>query len=1514
MPSFTESSLRLLKRLLGTRSRTIGTDLGTAAVLDGSSAVALTEAAISQAAGLGATTPTDIAAITWRAEQRRRDDDSRQSRLTTLVAEGPRGGLASAAGLCLSGMRATAFVSGQEAASLQEMLADIAGRHLPLVVHIDNRATGGSSTAPGSGHEAIHLSAQSGCFQLIAANVQEAVDFTLVARKVAEQTLLPGLVFMDHEQTAAALQQVVLPSRQLIEDYLGWPDDLVPATTPAEKLLFGGERRRIPCWHDTDRPVLLGSAQPAGIWGLGRAASRLLLAQPLAKTVTDSLELFARQSGRRHVPISGHRVNDAELLLVAMGAAIETAEAVADQLRSTRKLKVGVLGVRSLQPFPAESIVQQLGKARCVCVLERLDAPHTADAPLLTGLRAVIDQQAAHHPRLLSVLYGLGGLPLHAADLAELCVQAEKIQQRQLYLGIAFDQTAASHPKRQVLLDRLRRSYPELADRGLSGDREIAPDLAPEEAIALAVHHISGSGGAALAQEAADTLWRAAGGELRSRLAHSAAPWGDSCTDWISWAPRNLRDPGDRLPVDLAIVATDLIESAAPDLQLNDHGSLLIESTAPDNHRIPLATMEQLRQRSGQLYSIDSRMRDTDADLRNERMLGAALAILLERELLEISFRRLLSIRETALSDLPEDSRVPRLQAFKEGFEQVTKVDMASLIPSPADAFAGAEPAPPELKRLGNVDDNYDSLPRFWDQTGVLYRDRMEQRITPDPFLAVNAIPPFSAAFRKFDRLRETLPVLDAEACTGCGACWTLCPDGAIGVSVMDTAMLLETGVRMTGADRLRPMLSKLSISMIKRCREKGAAPTTAGALLNDTFDWLLQQSLPENQKQQAAAAKGKLIEALGELQLSLTDPLFRTPESQTPGSGNLLLLAVDPDTCKGCGICASSCEPNALALEQQTTALLAGARRSWQIWEQLPDTTEATRERAAGQIPLGKPAAMLMSQRFRSTLSGGDGAEPGSGARLALRLALAAVESKQRPLLTAYCEEVNGVRERLSSLIRKMLADALPADDLDTLATGLERVDGRATDLTTFINESTDAIDSRIDALRLRRLVGLAQKLRDLSWRLSEGRQGFGRAALGLVLSSDLPSGWAGVFPDNPFGIPVTVDGSGDAAQFGAGLLQGQLRQAIEGFVLMRKARLELESPADAARQWSSLDHLGWEELEAEERALCPPVFIIGSSSLLAGRGLAQLSAIMAGKLPLKILLFAELDLGVAAAADGSLPLAAVEDPGLNLALLTLSRRNTLNAQCSIAYPDHLLTALESAVNFSGPALIQLHAPSPGRHGFATDQTIRQARLAVESRTFPLFLYDPEAEGVFGSRFSLTGNPEPGCDWLTGDSGKPLTTAAWALGERRFNQCFTPLQSDAAEALPLDEYLALARENRAGRTPFVPVKSGDRDAFRQRVKEPLVQVCEERLQAWRTLQEVAGLVTPFTQRIEQQAQQAVAAAHQAELEQMQSSYEARIRELKQELLEQSRAEIKARLMAMAGYGLSDEESQRARH
>ena len=222
---------------------------------------------------------------------------------------------------------------------------------------------------------------------------------------------------------------------------------------------------------------------------------------------------------------------------------------------------------------------------------------------------------------------------------------------------------------------------------------------------------------------------------------------------------------------------------------------------------------------------------------------------------METSFRRLMSLRETVLSELPDEQRSHHLHAFKEGFEQLVKIDMASLTPMPISS-AAADQTPQAVKRLAMSTTVTTACRVSGTRPACFFvtRRRRESLLTPIWR---------STRFRLSPRHFAILMVygmpcreLDAEACTGCGACWTLCPDGAIGVSLMDPAMLLETGVRMTGSDRLRPILSKLSISMIRRCREKGNTLTTAGELLHDTFDWLLQQSLPENHKQHAAEAK----------------------------------------------------------------------------------------------------------------------------------------------------------------------------------------------------------------------------------------------------------------------------------------------------------------------------------------------------------------------------------------------------------------------------------------------------------------------------------------------------------------------------------------------------------------------------------------------------------------------------------------------------------------------------------
>ena len=79
-------------------------------------------------------------------------------------------------------------------------------------------------------------------------------------------------------------------------------------------------------------------------------------------------------------------------------------------------------------------------------------------------------------------------------------------------------------------------------------------------------------------------------------------------------------------------------------------------------------------------------------------------------------------------------------------------------------------------------------------------------------------------------------------------------------------------------------------------------------------------------------------------------------------------------------------------------------------------------------------------------------------------------------------------------------------------------------------------------------------------------------------------------------------------------------------------------------------------------------------------------------------------------------------------------------------------------ALAHDGPALLHVYAPSPTRHGFPASATVDQARNAVASRALPLFRYDPRAEGVFGSRISLDGNPAPT------EALADITLAEWAL------------------------------------------------------------------------------------------------------------------------------------------------------
>jgi pyruvate-ferredoxin/flavodoxin oxidoreductase len=80
-----------------------------------------------------------------------------------------------------------------------------------------------------------------------------------------------------------------------------------------------------------------------------------------------------------------YRTEDAEYLIVGQGSVVPSAEVVADYLRETRKLKIGVVDMAMFRPFPADLVGRVLKGRKGVVVLERLDQPLAVDLPADAG-------------------------------------------------------------------------------------------------------------------------------------------------------------------------------------------------------------------------------------------------------------------------------------------------------------------------------------------------------------------------------------------------------------------------------------------------------------------------------------------------------------------------------------------------------------------------------------------------------------------------------------------------------------------------------------------------------------------------------------------------------------------------------------------------------------------------------------------------------------------------------------------------------------------------------------------------------------------------------------------------------------------------------------------------------------------------------------------------------------------------------------------------------------------------
>jgi pyruvate-ferredoxin/flavodoxin oxidoreductase len=1457
--------------------------------LDGATSVALAESCWSEAACLGATFPASVSARAWRAISGAGTVFGVKT--SAIESASPGGALGAAIGAALAGRRAVVFVSGEDLGGLAGQLRRASGSRTPLVVHVATRAVGAQGVSFGGGHDSWHAVSDAGCAMLFAVNAQEAVDLALVARRAAEWSLTPVLIGMDGPETALAMQEVRLPEPALVGEVLGVPTLALHAPTEAQRMLFGESRRRVPAWHDPDEPAMLGAVVTPRSGGSGPLGEREFFGRETPGALGEAMRVVAEGTGRALAPILTDRVEHADLVIVAMGAAVETAQAAAALLREKHQAKVGVLGIRQLRPWPGEEIVAALRRAKRALVVERVASPLAGPGPLTREVLASL-AGAGSAPRVSTARHGVGGPIVRASELIEACRAALADREVPALLGVGLAPTATTTPRQRVVLDATRRAAPELSAIAL---RAALPDAPIAGTTSVAVVRRGGPADEPASGLIASVLHGLVGGRLRSCPSIDVPRAGLAAVDRLAFGVGAVTPASD--PADVVALVSWPCGHRFDPLGLVRDGGVLVVALDPEG-AAPEAMSREVLERAGSrgVTVIGARTpaarayEHPEPAWRRHEVIAGVVASVVERRHAGDSAgtTRAEKARRGVAGSIASGEIEDRLGLFLAAYREAGPVEPAACAPRAFDRGTARRDGGPPFTGQPVKDPG-----TCWALEGEPVATGRDESGFLNPFASTGATPARSCAPRGMAPADEMLVEFDAASWDGDPMLWTGCADGSIAARALDLGAILRAGVELSGqlgrpADGLAPVIGPLSRAAHKAALGLSSPSVTVADLCEPVWPGVAAK-IAEDRREGAAGAFAAVMAAVGSVPLVRTPGLFDSRESAKPGSGVFLTIGSDPDRCVHAAGAAGGWAGRGLRLVARTAEVLGEARARWRVFEALPDSSGEVVEWARGV--LGPMAAAMLWRGGEGVLSSGDEAEPGSGSRLALRQVLAACESVMTPRVAAFASEVEGLRARLAEAVHGTLAGAVPDHDLDALAEGLEGLEREDVDLIELGRRVANAAERpHLDAARLRRLVDAARELADLSWRLGVGPTGRGRARFGGAIGVGPGTMWAGSGPFNPFGAPVVVDASAWTPELARGLFDGHAAVAARAAEVVRHARAVLEQPGIPRAE----TRLSWSDLTAAERSACPPMLLIGDDESLTRGSLGSLMWLLESGAPVKVVLLSgasgPVETGWGVDALGAFPAGS----GAEASLLALLSRRAFVVQGSVAAPDHLAEGVARALAFEGPALIAVHAPSPDRHGFNAARTVSQARLAVESRVWPLLVFDPSAGGVFGSCLDLGGNP--GLDRTWSDAG--VTPLDWAVTEGRFRRRFRALGSEPA--MGAARAIETAPDERVGVAVRV-VDPLDRSAWA--ASDDLVSFAVERMRLWRTLQEIAGVVTPFTDRVREQAAVETAAAHEKEIAALKRMHERAMQDLRAGFEAEAVARVREGLMSLAGYG-----------
>lgn len=289
-------------------------------------------------------------------------------------------------GASATGSRAYSATSSQGLLLMTEVVFNIAGLRLPVVMTVANRGVSSPITIWNDHQDAMTVR-DAGWLIFFAENHQEAIVQHLLAYKVAEKLKLPAMVNMDGFVLTHSYEPVIIPNKSAIKKFL-------PKYKPASHEYLNPKE-----------PVTMGSFARPQYYQEIRQDLHLALKNS-TNEIEKEFKLLQKTVGKdiatsdSSALLEYYGPKKAKTVIVAMGSMVGTMKDISDEMDS-----VAILKIKSFRPFPYEAVKKALKDNPNIAVIEKATSLG-AVSPLAQEINQALstDKKNVH-----SFVTGLGG-------------------------------------------------------------------------------------------------------------------------------------------------------------------------------------------------------------------------------------------------------------------------------------------------------------------------------------------------------------------------------------------------------------------------------------------------------------------------------------------------------------------------------------------------------------------------------------------------------------------------------------------------------------------------------------------------------------------------------------------------------------------------------------------------------------------------------------------------------------------------------------------------------------------------------------------------------------------------------------------------------------------------------------------------------------------------------------------------------------------------------------------------